>query len=116
MMMRSAPRLVKTPPTEVASRQPLRGRVEFRHRRALWREARREDRPVPVAHHRQHRSPEHLGLAPIAAAPMSLRNHARRAIGPIRRQQPEHLPQLKPQQLWRRPSRQSLLIQDRAAL
>jgi len=45
MMIRSAPRPVSTPPTEVASRAALRGRVELRHRCALRRHARREELP-----------------------------------------------------------------------
>ena len=66
---------------------------------------------VPLANHRQHRSPQRRGLAPIAAATAALRDQARRTRGPVRFQQPEHLTALEPQQLRRRFRRQAPLIQ-----
>src|SRR5436305_10761785 len=49
MMTMSAPRPVKTPPTEVASRQPCAVVSKLRRRGALRREAGRENPAVPVA-------------------------------------------------------------------
>ena len=46
MTMMSAPRPVKTPPTEVATRLPC---LEFGHRLPLRREAGREEPAIPVA-------------------------------------------------------------------
>ena len=48
-MTMSAPRPVKTPPTEVASRQPCAVVSKLRRRGALRREAGRENPAVPVA-------------------------------------------------------------------
>jgi hypothetical protein len=39
--------------------------------------------PIPFTNDRQHRSPQRLGLAPVAATPAALRDQARCAFGPI---------------------------------
>jgi hypothetical protein len=43
----------------------------------------RAEIPVPLANHRQHRSPQRRGLVPIARATALLRNQARRTVGSI---------------------------------
>jgi hypothetical protein len=45
---------------------------------------------------RQRCLPQRLRLAPVAAAPASLRGQTRRILGPVRLQQPKHLATLKP--------------------
>jgi hypothetical protein len=71
----------------------------------------RAEIPVPLANHRQRRSPQRCGLAPVAGATASLRDQACRTRGPVCLQQPEHLTAFEPQQLRHRLGRQLSLIQ-----
>jgi hypothetical protein len=79
-------------------------------RAALGRQSRAKI-PVPLADDRQNRAPHRLGFAPVAAATASFRDQAGRTFDPIGLQQPKHLTPLEPEQLPRRPGRQSPPIQ-----
>jgi len=67
--------------------------------------------PIALANDRQRLGAELLRLAPVARTTTPLRDQARRTLGPLRLQQPEHLTPLEPQQLRRRRCRQPALIQ-----
>jgi hypothetical protein len=93
----------------LAQRFPAKGNPMIRTQ-LLGRQCRAQI-PVPPADDRQNRSPQRLGLAPVAAAAASFRDQAARTFDPIGLQQPKHLTALEPEQLPRRCGRQSSLLQ-----